>query len=245
MTAIIFRLTVTQLLRQRRTLLLWLLAALPVLISVLFRVTGGSHDENSNFIIGVLAHFVVGLILPLTALVVGTASLGQELEDGTVVYLVAKPIPRYRVVLAKIAAAWAVTSLVVLLAILVAGSIVLVGHEDVRLLPSFMLGAALGALAYSSLFVALSAGFGRALIIGLAYVFIWETVVAPLMPGARLLSVGAYTIGIIEPLAKTGSNLIEAPFSLPVATGLLLAAVALTTGYAIRRLDRYQISERV
>ena len=40
--------------------------------------------------------------MPLVALIIGTAALGSEIEDGTAVYLMIKPIPRWRIALAKI-----------------------------------------------------------------------------------------------------------------------------------------------
>ena len=39
------------------------------------------------------------------ALILGTAALGSEIEDGTAVYLLTKPIPRWLVALAKIVVA--------------------------------------------------------------------------------------------------------------------------------------------
>jgi ABC-2 type transport system permease protein len=245
MTLLILRLTVGQLVRQRRTLLLVILAALPVALAILFRVTGGTPEHEPDFPVGLLAHFTVGLILPLTALVIGTAALGQELEDGTIVYLVGKPMPRWNVVLAKIAAAWLVTSAVVVVSVVVSGAVMLAGYSDLDLVPAFSAAALLGALAYSAMFVSLSIRFGRALIIGLTYVFIWETLVSQFIVGVRFLSVRAYTLSVAESLADPRSQLLE--HSLGVVPALILVAVLVTgaTVYGIRRLDRYQISERV
>ena len=36
--------------------------------------------------------------MPLVALIFGTAAIGSEIEDGTAVYLIVKPIPRWRIV---------------------------------------------------------------------------------------------------------------------------------------------------
>ena len=44
---------------------------------------------------------IVRTVLPLIALVFGTAALGTELEDGTIVFLLTKPVRRFRIVLAK------------------------------------------------------------------------------------------------------------------------------------------------
>ena len=41
--------------------------------------------------------------MPLVALILGTAAIGSEIDDGTAVYLMIKPIPRWRIALAKIA----------------------------------------------------------------------------------------------------------------------------------------------
>ena len=44
---------------------------------------------------------VVAIVLPLTALLVGTSALGDEFEDGTAVYLLTKPIPRWQILLRR------------------------------------------------------------------------------------------------------------------------------------------------
>lgn len=245
MTAVVLTLTVRQLLRQRRTLLLWILAALPVALALLFRITGGSPEENPNFAVGVLAHFIMIMVLPLTALVVGTAALGQDLEDGTIVYLIAKPIPRWTVVLAKILAAWFVTTLVSWISIVAAGAIILAGHEDIEMIPAFMAAALVASLTYSALFVMLSIRTGRALIIGLAYVFVWEALLSQFIEGVRFLSVRAYSLSTAQALIDTSSNLLNSPLN--ALNALILSAVvtALPVAYAIRRLNRFEMSERV
>ena len=88
--------TLRGLLGRRRTLLLVLLAGLPVLIALLIRVSGGRPDADR-----VLDTLVVRTVMPLVALIVGTAAIGSEIEDGTAVYLMVKPIARWRIALAK------------------------------------------------------------------------------------------------------------------------------------------------
>ena len=67
------------------------------------------------------------MLLPLVAVIVGTSALGSELEDGTIVYLLARPVPRWRIAIVKWLMAWLVTSLLVAPAIFIAG---LIGHGD-------------------------------------------------------------------------------------------------------------------
>jgi len=243
---VVLQLTLGQLVRQRRTLLLAFLACLPAGIALLFRLAGGTPEESPDFAPGVLGHFITTLVLPLTALIVGTAALGQEFEDGTIVYLIAKPLARWKVVLAKLIAAWLVTAVVVCLSVVVAGLVILAGTEEAsKLIPAFVVAVTLGALAYTAVFVGLSIRFGRALIFGLAYVFVWETLVSQFISGVRFFSVRSYTLTAAQTISDSSSRLLDTSLGAAPALILMGLLTALATWYAIRGLNRYQMSERV
>ncbi len=74
--------------------LMLLLAALPVLMALLVRLADGRPRARRP----ILDTLLIRTVLPLVALVFGTAALGSELEDGTAVYLMVKPVPRWRIV---------------------------------------------------------------------------------------------------------------------------------------------------
>lgn len=238
--------TVRQLVRQRRILLLVLIALLPVLVAAVFRLAGDDVQiDPQRFAVRVLADFVVNLVLPLTALLIGTSALGQDLEDGTVVYLIAKPLARWKVVAAKIGAAWAVTTLVVVACTVATGLTALLGREEATLVVAFAVAGTLGALAYSTIFVALSLRFSRALIIGLAYVFVWEAIISRFVPGVRFLSIRAYTLGVADTLTEVPHEIFNATLASDTTFVLLGIVVGLGSLYAVRLLTRYQIAERV
>ena len=109
--------TLRGLLGRRRAILMLLLAALPVLVGVLIRLGGGRTDAPE-----ILDTLVIRTVLPLIALIIGTSTIGSEIEDGTLVFLLVKPIPRWRTALAKIAVAAGLT------AVLVVPPILLTGH---------------------------------------------------------------------------------------------------------------------
>ena len=88
---------------------------------------------------------VVTILLPLLALVYGTAALGAEIEDGTAVYLLAKPVSRAKIILGKLLAAWVLTSVTVLVSALVAGAIGLAGRARPGLLLGFGIASSPGA----------------------------------------------------------------------------------------------------
>jgi ABC-2 type transport system permease protein len=244
MIGVIGWLTVGQLVRQRRALLLVLLAAIPVGVSLLYRFAGGDRVEYPQFVANTLAHFIVGLVLPLTALVIGTAALGQEIEDGTALYLLSKPIARWKVVVAKLVAAWLVTSMFVGAAVLGAGAMLFTEDQQYLLVPAFLVATCFGALIYCGLFVSLSVRFNHALIIGLAYVFVWETLVAQFVTGVRFLSIRAYTLAIAGAITDAPDAIFKADLEVTAAAILASIVIAVTLAYAIRQLRSFELSER-
>ncbi|MGH2418671.1 MAG: ABC transporter permease subunit, partial [Candidatus Limnocylindria bacterium] len=86
-------LTLRALLNRRRTLLLGLLGALIVVVAVVYRLGGPVPGTSLEFTGELLANFGLAVLLPLVAVIIGTAALGSELDDGTIVYLLAKPVP--------------------------------------------------------------------------------------------------------------------------------------------------------
>lgn len=241
MIGIVFRLSAGQLLGRGRAILMGLLALLPVGLALIFRL-GGTDTAPADWVANV---FFDGLLtttlLPLVALVFGTAALGAEIEDGTAVYLLAKPVARSRIIVGKLLAAWLVTAGVVLASGLVGGAIGLGGASGGRLLGGFGIALAAGSLVYCALFVMLSVVTSRALIAGLAYVFIWEGLINGLFSGTRLLSVRHYTLGVADGLVT--SDQFEARLAVGSAIVMAVVVVAGSVWFAIRRLERFEIGD--
>ena len=239
MIAPILRVTIRALLGRRRALLMLLLTATPVLIALLVRVAGRPPDPV-QLAADLLDNLVVGTILPLVALVFGTAALGSELDDGTAVYLLTKPIPRWQIVVAKVSAAAGLTILFVVPAALLSGLLV-AGDQDggARLAVAYAVGCVVAATVYSTLFMALSIITSRALIVGLIYTLLWEGLLAGLFAGTRILSVRAYSLGIAA--ALDGSGRIDAGLD-TVSAVALAAIVFVAVGYlAVERLSVYEV----
>lgn len=247
MIAVIAGVTLRQVGRQRRMAVLLVLALIPVLISLLYRLTADDSGERDaiEFASGILATFVVPIVLPLSALLVGTSALGQDIEEGTIAYLLAKPLARWKVIVAKVLSAWALTYAVTLVAVLGSGLIILTGHDGVSLIPAFAVASAAGALAYVAIFIALSLRFSRSLIIGLGYVFIWEAIISQFIAGVRFLSVRAYTVGIADALTEVDAEILTRSLDATPAVALLTLLVAVGGWYATRAVTRFEISERV
>jgi ABC-2 type transport system permease protein len=240
---VIFRLTMRQMLGRGRTITMVVLALLPVALAVVYRA-GGEDSDPQRWAVDVLFEgLIVTTLLPLSAVVYGTAVLGAEIEDGTAVYLLSKPVSRVRIVLAKLAASWALTSATVLLAAVGAGSVALHGEANDGVVLGFSIALVVGALAYSALFLMLSVVTSRALIVGLVYVFVWEGVVNSLFAGTRLLSVRQYTLGTADAIVDVPAPVFDAKLGSVSAVSLMAVVGVVSTWYAVRRLRGFEIGE--
>ncbi len=223
--------TARGLLSRRRTLLMVILAAVPVLVALLVRI-GGRAVDSAEAASDVLDLLAVRAVLPLLALVFGTAALGSELDDGTGTYLLTKPVARWRIVLAKLAVAGGLTSALVVASVVLAG-ILIVGFDGpgLEVILRFVAATTIGAFAYAAVFLALGVLTSRALIIGLIYTFLWEGGLAGLFDGVQVLSIRQYVLGM------AGAGTLDA------TTGFVLAVVvgALAFWLASVQLARFQV----
>ena len=242
MIGIVAALTLRQLFGRGRTILLALVALLPILLAVAYRV-GNEDPDHQQWVAEVLLDgLAVTLLLPLLALVYATAALGAEIEDGTAVYLLAKPVSRARVIVGKLLAAWALTAGTVLVSAIVASIIGLQGAPGGGLLVGFPIALVVGSLVYCSLFLTLSVFTSRALIAGLVYVFIWEGLINGLFAGTRLLSVRHYTLAVAD-LFVDLPRVFDAKLGPVPAIALIIAVVGGSVWLGARRLQRFEIGE--
>jgi ABC-2 type transport system permease protein len=227
--------TLRGLLGRRRTLLMVLLASLPILVGLLIRLGGGRNDAPE-----ILDSLVIRTVLPLIALVFGTAAIGSEIEDGTVVYLLAKPIARWRVALAKLGVAAGLLAALIVPPIIITGLLVEgFGGGSLATAFGFALAAMAGGTAYAVAFAALGVITTRALVVGLAYTLLWEGVLAGLLEGTRFLSIRQGTLGVAA--ALTGEDV--GVDVLGAAVSVLILAVVIVGGFLIttRVLTRFQV----
>jgi ABC-2 type transport system permease protein len=237
MTAALLSITLRALLNRRRTLLLGLLGALLVLVAVIYRLSDPDASQSLQVTQRLLSDFGVSVLLPLVAVIVGTSALGSELEDGTIVYLLARPVPRWRIAAVKWLVAWLVTSLLVAPAILVAG---IIGHGDANLAAGYAIASVVGALEYVAVFVALSVITTRALIVGLAYVVVWEGFVAGLFAGTRPISIRQHALAFAEAFGgRAASGAAELDLANAIVIGALVTGLAVLV--AVRRLSSVEL----
>ncbi|MEV4658344.1 ABC transporter permease [Micromonospora sp. NPDC049301] len=211
---------------RRRFLLLLPLPLVLLGLAVLCRSLGVDPGEWGP---PVLVGLGLAVVLPVVALIIGTGVLGAEIDDGTVVHILTKPLPRWQIVLPKLAVAAGVSAATVALPLYVAGVLA----ESVRLGLALAAAATLGALAYSALFLALSLVTRRPVLLGLVYVLIWEGLLGNFVSGTKVLSIQQYVIALADRLAPTG--LLETTVSVPVAS---VMTALVSVGFTVLAIDR-------
>jgi ABC-2 type transport system permease protein len=198
----ISRVTLRQLLGRRRTLLLVFLAALPVLLAVAFRVAG--ETEVERFTRRIFDTITMTILLPLVAILFGAGAFGAEIDDGTVVYLLAKPVPRWIAVAAKAFTAMAMAILLTGTSTALAGIIDMVpaGSDGVSATLAQVLAVVVGSVCYVSLFLAVSLFTRRALVLGIGYMLVWEGALSFMLAGIANLSIRQYSLGASTAIYK-------------------------------------------
>ena len=247
MNATVARLTARTVLGRRRTLLLLLLPLVLLALCVFARVLAANDQEvetvlSQGLSAQLLGAFGLGVLLPLLGLIAGTGVIGPEIDDGSIVYLLAKPLNRPVIVVTKLAVAVGVVTLFGAVPVFVAG-MVLVGEVGFAL--SFAIGALAAGIAYCALFLLLGVVTRNAVVIGLFYALIWESLIGQFVPGAQALSIQQWGLALTERFVGTGAEGlgITSATDLAVALPLLIAVVVGCTWYAGQRLRSLRISE--
>jgi ABC-2 type transport system permease protein len=239
MNAVVAQLTARSLLGRRRVLLLLLLPAVLLLLCGTVRLLAGS---DTSVTVGLLGGFALATIVPLLGLIAGAGSIGPEIDDGSIVYLMSKPVSRHSIVLSKLVVAVAVVTVVAAVPTLLAG-LVLSGTAE-GLAVGYGIGAAIAGLAYCSLFVLLAIVTRNAVVVGLIYVLIWESLVGNFVPGAQVLSIQQWALAITEKLLGSSAEALAVSSAVSFTRGIVLLVIVVVgcTWFAGSRLRTLRLT---
>jgi len=184
----VFELALDAMLWTRRTLVMAVLVAMPVVFAVVYRVVLAGKWNVQPVTPGDLYAIFVAVywirnVLPLAALFYATALVADEIEGRTLTYLVTRPLTRESIFAGKFAAYLATTLSLALPACVLTFFLVLSARGLPAVGPAAGdlfrdLGAiSLTLLAYGGLFALLGVALKRPLIPGLVFLFGWELLV--------------------------------------------------------------------
>lgn len=179
--------TVAQVLTLRRAIIFGVAALGPTLVYLLM-VSTLSEEAALNRLGFMILIVYFPLLVPIVTLIVASGVLGAERRDGTLSFLVLRPIPRWVIAAAKAAAA-----------IIVAGGLNAFGALALtvsyavetgkwNLVVPLLVGGLLASIIYAAVFVPLGFFTDRAVLVGLVFVFVFENGVVSALKGLSPLS---------------------------------------------------------
>jgi len=238
-------LTFRQLFVPRRLVMALLLAVLPALVAALYHAHPNRNGISADvFLDGMYARFVVGVLLPLAAVLFGTGAFGLDLDEGTLVYLLVKPLRRWQVVLSRYLVAVTATALLMVPAILLPWLIMGTGTTTFSSVLSVAAGAGVGCILYSAIFIPLGIASKRALVFGLLYIVVLEEVMSNQIEGAKSLSVREYVLSVIHAIRGGAPTLVP---HVSMSTVWVMGTIIFVGGLAlaIRKLSAFEAAERL
>ena len=226
-------LTARGLFGRRRSLVLLPLPLVLLLFAVVLRVSGVDPQTWAG---GLVVGLGLAVLLPITALIVGTGVLGSEIDDGTIVHLLTKPLSRTEIVLSKLLVAAGITAVTAAVPLFLTALVI----GSPRLGFALIVGTALGAVAYSAVFLLISLVARRAVLVGLVYVLVWEGLFGNYVAGTRVLSIEQYVGTVADAIAPAAY--LPSTVSMPVVLIMATIITAGSTAWAISRLRSFSVT---
>jgi ABC-type transport system involved in multi-copper enzyme maturation permease subunit len=178
------------------------MALVPVLFAVIIVLLNPLISEEgirvSSLFPQVSVFLYIHFLLPLTAIFVGTAVIGGEVDGRTLPYLLTRPIPRKSIVISKLLSGTAVTG--VLFIISVALTYIILKQEngfsgllkDIDIYLGTIGILFLGLVVYLPLFCLTGGILKRPVLLGLFFTFGWESTVSFLPGNIKYFSISHY-----------------------------------------------------
>jgi ABC-2 type transport system permease protein len=239
-------LTFRQLFTRQRLIAAALFTLAPLIITLVFRATAHAHDPNGlQFLRELDSGLVAFVLLPLAAVIFGTAAFGGEIDDGTIVYLLVKDLPRWQLVTSKYVVAVISTFTMIFVAVLLPWLALGAPSDSAPLIEAFTAAVAVGAVLYCAIFLTMGMMSKRALVLGLIYIVVIEIALSPNVQGLKSFSVREFVMTVVGKLAAAVPGV--RPGAVTTNTVWTMGAIFLVASLAlgIRWLQRYEMAERL
>ncbi|MFF5211774.1 ABC transporter permease [Streptosporangium sp. NPDC000396] len=235
MNGVIAGISYRALLGRRR---IWLLVMLPMVLiglAVLLRVIEGGGEAAT---VTLMRTFAIGTMLPLLGLIAGTGVIAPEIDDGTIIHLLAKPISRPVIAQTKFLVAVSMLALFAAVPTFIAAYLLVDLESGIAY--GFALGSLVGGVAYAAVFMLLGILTRHAVTIGIAYALIWEGAVGNFVPGARKFSIQQWAQTVADQVSS--SSFLSTEITLGFAATALAVVTAGAVVWAGQRLRGFSLT---
>jgi len=177
-------------LRSKRTKLFFFFSFIPVIILIIIKIYEILHPENKvstlNLFSNIGLTFYFLLFIQLLSLFYGSSVINDEIEDNTLVYLTTSPVSKSSILIGKFMANFVISSVIILVGLFISYLISNFSHffelRSLKEIFTFCSIGLLAILAYFSLFTLIGSFFKKSVLIGIVFIFGWESMVQ-FLPG--------------------------------------------------------------
>ncbi len=216
---------------------MFLIGGFSVLLIVITLATASSSEgpDRVSVTLDVLSVLGLGLSVPIVALVLASSTLGDLVEDETLVYLWHRPSPRWQIAWSAWTAAVAITLPATSIPLGLAGWL---GAGSLKVGLAIALASGVASIAYCGLFSFAGVIVKKSVLWGLLYIFIWEGLLSGLFPGLSRLSIHSYAtdlaIRVSEAQPVNGLHSVTASI---LACSLFAIGFVVLTTWRLNRMD--------
>ncbi len=191
--------------RRRRLFSLGAISMLPVLVVLAIRIWFGDQDLSAQLQLSSLTHkVIIPFLIPIVAMAVGVSAIGEQVEEGTIVYLWTRPVRRRAIYLGRLMAAQVVSSLllsgalVLCFLVMISNGLSILDWDFLKLYTTTFFIIALGTFSYSAVFAAMGTFFRKPVLPAILFAFGWEGLVSGIPARVQELSLRFHLQNIVE-----------------------------------------------
>jgi ABC-2 type transport system permease protein len=206
--------SVREMARRKRLISLALINLLPVLVVLSIRIWFPGEGITAQLQLASLSHDTfIPFLIPIAAMAVGIPAIGEQVEDGTIVFMWTRPIKRRAIYLGRLLAAQIVStvlmsgSLVLCFMIMVSEGTSVITFEFLKLYVLTFMIIGLGAFTYSALFAAMGTFFKKPVLPAILLAFGWENLVTNIPARVQELSLRFHLQNLIDRPPEAANDL--------------------------------------
>jgi len=238
----VFTLTVRQFVGGKAVRVVAGLSFIPALFSLIYLLNPDVDEAIRLVVSTTFRGLIVAPLLPITVLILATGALGNEIEDRTLPYLTLKPIGRLRIVIEKLIGVVLVAAPLICAGIAATFFIAFRGDagDNLDVLWAMLVSSIVGVIGYGAIFLLVSLLISRALLAGIMYALLWESLLGRYLPGLRVVSVRHFVESVFIKMLdnpdftlKSATSITASIITIGAAT---VAAIILAT-WRLRRMS--------
>jgi len=198
----LFKFFIRNNINSKRIIWIGIMALVPVIFATIILLLKPLFSEEgitvSSLFPQVSVFLYIHFLLPLTAIFVGSAVIGDEVEGRTLPYLLTRPIPRRTIVISKLFSGVLLTGVIFIISLLITYIIMKQenGFSGLMQDADIYLGTIgivfLGMVVYLPLFCVMGGLLKRPVLLGLFFTFGWESTVSFLPGNIKYFSISHY-----------------------------------------------------